>query len=100
MAKLEIRTPDGRSEVRRISRRSPVLVGRNPVSDVPIDDESIAPIHCRLSWNGSTYEIAAVASEGVDVNGVLVRRKELVDGDVVRRLVFVDQRLNLWCVTV
>jgi len=84
MANLEIRTPDGRSEVRRLSRRNPLIVGRNPISDVPIDDSSVAPIHCRLSWNGKSFEVAAVAGDGVDVNGVLVRRKELAEGDVIR----------------
>lgn len=84
MARLEIRTPDGRSEVRKLSRRSPVIVGRNPISDIPVDDQSVAPVHCRLSWNGKGFEVAAVAPDGVDVNGVLVRRKELTEGDVIR----------------
>jgi outer membrane protein assembly factor BamB len=37
-----------------------------------------------VSWNGKGFEVAAVAPDGVDVNGVLVRRKELIEGDVIR----------------
>ncbi|MGC1275888.1 MAG: PQQ-binding-like beta-propeller repeat protein, partial [Planctomycetaceae bacterium] len=84
MPKLEIQSPDGQTELRRLSRRSPIVVGRNPISDVCVDEESVAPIHCRVSWNGSAFEVAAVAETGVDVNGVLVRRKELTSGDVIQ----------------
>ncbi|HEX6987519.1 MAG TPA: FHA domain-containing protein, partial [Planctomycetaceae bacterium] len=84
MPRIEIRTPDGRAEVRKLSRRNPIVVGRNPISDVHVEDESVAPIHCRVSWNGKAFEVAAVAADGIDVNGVLVRRKELAAGDVIR----------------
>lgn len=84
MSKLEVRSPDGRSELRKLSRSSPIIVGRNPISDIAVADDAVAPIHCRVSWNGKGFEVAAVAPDGVDVNGVLVRRKELTDGDVIR----------------
>lgn len=83
MPKLEIQSPDGQTELRRLSRRSPIVVGRNPISDVCIDEESVAPIHCRISWNGNAFEVTAVTDGGVDVNGVLVRQKELGKGDVI-----------------
>ena len=81
---LEVRRPDGEAQRRRLSRRNPIVVGRNPISDVHVDDNSVPAIHCRVSWNGSAFEVAAVSDDGVDVNGVLVRRKELTAGDVIR----------------
>ena len=84
MPKIEINFADGRSETRRLSRRNPIVIGRNPISDIHVDDESVAPIHCRVHWNGQGFEIAATAQEGVDVNGVLVKRKGLSTGDLIR----------------
>lgn len=84
MPNIDINFADGRSQRRRLSRRNPIVIGSNPISDVHIDDESIAPIHCRVLWNGKAYEVAAAAEDGVDVNGVLVVRKRLADGDVIR----------------
>jgi outer membrane protein assembly factor BamB/TolA-binding protein len=84
MARLEIRSPDGRTERRPVSRRQPVTIGRSSVSDIQIDDDALAAIHCRISWNGKNYEVTAVADEGVELNGVLVRKKELTTGDVIR----------------
>lgn len=84
MPQLQINTPDGRTEQRRLSRRNPIVIGRNPISDIHIDDESVAAIHCRVIWNGKAFEVAAVANSAIDVNGVLVRRKELSEGDILR----------------
>jgi len=84
MPHLEVRTPDGRTELRRLSRRNPIIVGRNPVSDIHVDDESVGAIHCRVIWNGAAFEVAAVSGEGVEVNGTLVRKKKLATGDVIR----------------
>jgi outer membrane protein assembly factor BamB len=84
MPNLEVRTPDGRTELRKLSRRNPIVIGRNPISDIHVDDESVAAIHCRVSWKGTSFEVAAVSGDGVDVNGVLVQKKTLRSGDVIR----------------
>ncbi len=84
MPHLEVRTPDGRTELRRLSRRNPIIIGRNPISDIHVDDETVAAIHCRVIWNGAAFEVAAVSDEGVEVNGTLVLKKKLSSGDVIR----------------
>lgn len=84
MPNLEITYANGRTETRRLSRRNPIVVGRNPISDVHIDDAGVAPIHCRVLWNGTHFEVAATSEEGIDVNGVMVQRKRLAAGDTIR----------------
>ena len=84
MPALEIRTPDRLSEIRSLSRRVPVAIGSHPASDITIEEEGIAPLHCRVGWNGQGYEVTAAVPEGVAVNGTIVRQKQLADGDVIR----------------
>src|SRR5262249_26226275 len=85
MAVLEIlhhRT--GTVETRELTKEAPLLVGRLPTSDIRIAADGVAPIHCRISWKRTSFEVAAVTEEGVHYNGTKVHKSRLAPGDVVR----------------
>jgi outer membrane protein assembly factor BamB/pSer/pThr/pTyr-binding forkhead associated (FHA) protein len=84
MLGLEIHNGEQPVETLRISRLQPICIGRHASNDICIDDEDVAPIHCRVAWNGSDFEVAAANRDGVDVNGTLVRHSALKAGDVMR----------------
>src|SRR5580704_7202538 len=84
MSVLEIRHRSGLIETRALSKETPLLVGHLPSSDIFIDADGVSPIHCRISWNRHTFEVAAVGPGGVQFNGVTVRTSALKPGDVMR----------------
>ncbi len=84
MLGLEIHNGEQPVETLRISRLQPICIGRHASNDICIDDEDVAPIHCRVAWNGADFEVAAANRDGVDVNGTLVRHSALKAGDVMR----------------
>jgi outer membrane protein assembly factor BamB/TolA-binding protein len=84
MLDLEIRYGTGKPEVRPMSRSQPVSIGRHGSNDICIDEPDVAPIHCRVIWNKTHFEIAAANRDGVDLNGTLVRNSGLKGGDVLR----------------
>jgi tetratricopeptide (TPR) repeat protein len=84
MPLLEIRHRTGRIETRELSREVPLLVGQLPSSDIQVDAEGVAPIHCRISWQRKNFEVTSVAPEGVQFNGTTVRHHLLAPGDVLR----------------
>jgi hypothetical protein len=81
---LEIRNGPHPAEVLPISRQHPICIGRHASNDICIDDAEVAPIHCRVAWNGAEFELAAANRDGVDVNGTLVRHSVIKAGDVLR----------------
>jgi TolA-binding protein len=60
------------------------LVGQLPTSDIQVDADGVAPIHCRISWKRKDFEVAAVAPDGVQFNGRMVKHSVLAPGDVLR----------------
>ncbi len=61
MLALEIRTPSGNPQSVQLTKEMPVSIGRHQSNDMPIDDESIAQLHCRVSWQKSTYRLNAAS---------------------------------------
>ncbi len=84
MLDLEIHNGQQPVETRQMSRRQPICIGRHASNDVCIDDVSVAPMHCRVAWNGTQLEVAAASRDGVDLNGTFVRHSVLKAGDVLR----------------
>jgi hypothetical protein len=84
MLDLEIHNGAQPAETLPISRRQPICIGRHASNDVCIDDVSVAPIHCRVAWNGAQFEVSSANRDGVDLNGTLVRHSALKAGDVMR----------------
>jgi outer membrane protein assembly factor BamB/TolA-binding protein/pSer/pThr/pTyr-binding forkhead associated (FHA) protein len=84
MAHLEIRPRSGATDVRSLDRKSPVTIGSSPAADVRLSATGVQAIECRILWNGSDYQLAAVNPEGVNLNGTTVRKGLLSDGDRLR----------------
>jgi adenylate cyclase len=58
------------------------IAGRAPSCDLPIDDASVSRQHARLSVTGDVCVVTDLDSRnGTYVNGNIVNRMELVDGD-------------------
>jgi outer membrane protein assembly factor BamB/pSer/pThr/pTyr-binding forkhead associated (FHA) protein len=84
MAKFEIRYFTGDVEQREINKTQPVSIGRQTSNDVCVDEDDVGPLHCRIAWNRSGYEVVAAQPAGVVVNGTAVQHAVLADGDVIR----------------
>src|ERR1700685_785276 len=84
MLDLEIRYGSGRPQLQSISKFQPISIGSHGSNDICINEPDVAPIHCRVSWNKTGYEVAAANADGVDLNGTLVRHSGLKGGDVLR----------------
>lgn len=82
--RIEIRDAEGNIEIRELSKSQPTSFGRHATSDVVIDEEGIAPLHGRISWNGSAFELIAAGKEGIEVNGTLVKQRTLASRDLIR----------------
>jgi TolA-binding protein len=82
--KLEIQYLSGDTEVRPLDPGQSISIGSAGSCEVQVDEEDVAPLHCRLSWNGSAWQLKAANLDGVEVNGQLVRETNLVGDDVIR----------------
>jgi outer membrane protein assembly factor BamB len=84
MAVIEIRHRTGQIETRELSKAAPLLVGHLPTTDIQVDADGVAPIHCRISWKRKEFEVTSVSPDGVQFNGRMVRQSVLAPGDVIR----------------
>jgi len=84
MPELQIQHVDGRVETRVLSRTQSLTIGRQAFNDISIPEDAVAPLHCRILWNKTTFEVTAATSEGVEVNGTSVAHAHLRSGDVIR----------------
>ena len=82
--RISIRDAEGNLEIRELSKAQPISFGRHATSDIVIDEDGIAPLHGRISWNGSAFELIAAGKEGIDVNGTLVKQRTLENRDLIR----------------
>ncbi len=83
-AKLEIHDANGNVSVRELTKTQPTLFGRHMTNDIVIDEEGVASLHGRISWNGSAFELTAAGKDGIEVNGTLVKQRTLEDDDTIR----------------
>ena len=84
MSKLRIQYYSGETDEHELSKSQPLSIGKHASNDITIDDDDVATMHCRVSWNRNRYEVAAANLDGVDVNGSLIRNAPLREGDVLR----------------
>ncbi len=64
---------------------SPTRFGRSRDAEVRLDDEGVSRLHAAIAPAGDDYDIVDLGSRnGVAVNGQLVRRARLRDGDLVQ----------------
>ncbi|WP_193378347.1 outer membrane protein assembly factor BamB family protein [Schlesneria paludicola] len=67
-----------------MSRTQPTSIGRQQFNDICIPEREVLPLHCRIGWNKSQFEVTAATSDGVEVNGTTVVQAGLRSGDVIR----------------
>lgn len=61
-----------------------VKLGRDPASQVPLDDPHVSRNHAEIIWRGSDLVIRDVGStNGICVNGKKVQEQVLLDGDKI-----------------
>lgn len=84
MPVLLIQNASGESEIRELSKRVPVAVGRHASNDIRVPDETVAVLHCRISWNSRGYEVVAGTDAGVELNGRRLANAILTLGDCVQ----------------
>ena len=62
-----------------------VTVGRNPASDIFLDDVTVSRKHAQFERNGGGFSVRDVGSlNGTYVNGELAENTELINGDSVQ----------------
>lgn len=60
-------------------------VGRSPRSTLPVDDETVSYYHAKLRLDHGRYVLHDLASTaGTYLNGRLVERQTLEDGDIIQ----------------
>ncbi len=84
MASLEISFLSGKTQKIELSKKQPISIGSHSSNDLQIDDENVASMQCRISWNKKGYEILAATSDGIEINGTMSGRSLLNDGDLIR----------------
>lgn len=95
MASLKLRRVHGSTESLDLTRSQPVTIGRQSFNDICVAEHDVAPMHCRVSWNKTGFEVTAATSNGVDVNMATVAHAMLKHGDTIRvgsyELIFLDE---------
>lgn len=81
---LEIVYLNGDVDRRPLEKQQPVSIGSHSSNDIRIDEEGVETLHCRIAWNKKAFEAVAAGMEGFEVNGNVVQRAVLKQGDVLR----------------
>lgn len=84
MPSLDVQFADGRREVRPLSRSAPLSLGAQSFNDICVSGDGVGPLHCRIGWSKTGYEVTAATPKGVDLNGTIVEHAFLKPGDVLR----------------
>jgi len=81
---LEIVYLNGDVDRKPLEKQQPVSIGSHSSNDIRIDEEGVETLHCRVAWNKKAFEAVAAGTEGFEVNGNVVQRAVLKQGDVLR----------------
>ncbi len=81
---LEITHLNGEVERRPLEKQQPLSIGSHSSNDIRIDEEGVESLHCRVSWNKKAFEAVAAGVDGIEINGNLVQRAVLKQGDILR----------------
>ena len=60
------------------------LIGRDPTSDIQIDDDRVSRQHAEIQKNEDRYTFLDKSYNGSHVNGEKVKEVQLQDGDEIR----------------
>jgi len=83
VADLLVQTPDGKRRRVPLDRRI-TSVGRDPGSDVPVDDPALPATALHLHFDGKDYTVACHEGADLFVNGRRRTSSRLAPGDVLR----------------
>ena len=84
MSVLLIQNATGESEIRELSKRVPIAIGRHGTNDIRVPEEDVAVLHCRISWNSRGYEVVAATEQGIEFNGRRMSNAILTLGDCLQ----------------
>lgn len=59
-------------------------VGRDPTTDLVLEDRSVDRKHATLQWRGSSFYLRDISDRGTYINGKRIVEAELKDGDIVK----------------
>ncbi len=97
MAKLVL-SLDGAITDQRFLDATPLTIGRDPTSDLVVDDPRVGAVHSRVVVVGHDYILEAAVDGSVTVNGTPCTRRILQHGDVAdvgdHRLKYLDARAS------
>ncbi|GIX03116.1 MAG: hypothetical protein KatS3mg113_0122 [Planctomycetaceae bacterium] len=83
MPNLRVTLPKGESSDYPLTREMPLTIGSQTYNDIVIEHPEVAPLHCRIGWNRTGYEVTAASAQGVKVNQAVVKQAWLKTGDVI-----------------
>jgi outer membrane protein assembly factor BamB/TolA-binding protein len=81
---IEIRRSTGKLSRWELSKVNPLSIGSHETCNIRVEEDAVASMQCRIGWNRDSYEVIAATREGVEVNGSLVRHRNLASGDIIR----------------
>jgi thioredoxin reductase/NAD-dependent dihydropyrimidine dehydrogenase PreA subunit len=58
-------------------------IGRDPASELYLEDKSVDRHHAKISWKGTSFSIRDLGQRGTYVGGHRVIEKDLEDGDII-----------------
>jgi pSer/pThr/pTyr-binding forkhead associated (FHA) protein len=64
--------------------KTPYILGRNPETDIFIDNQSLSSLHAEVSFDSTTYTLKDLGSKnGIRINGEKYEKMTLRKGDIV-----------------
>lgn len=75
---------EGASEVPFPLVENETLIGRLSSADLVLEDRAVSRVHAKIVTNGERHTLIDLeSSTGTKVNGVLITRRDLIDGDQI-----------------
>ena len=84
MHSLHIEYLSGKTEQVPLNKSEPVSLGTHSASDIILEGENVAPLHCRISWTNEGFEASAAGQLPIEVDGVEVTHTILKQGMLLR----------------
>ncbi|ODA32578.1 outer membrane protein assembly factor BamB family protein [Planctopirus hydrillae] len=83
MPELVVVCPGTANRVLELTKTHPVMIGSLEFNEIVVPGDNVPAVVCRVSWNGSAFEVTVAGTPSVSVNGADVARSELSAGDVI-----------------
>lgn len=83
MPELVVVCPGTANRVLELTKTHPVMIGSLEFNEIVVPGDNVPAVVCRVSWNGSAFEVTVAGAPSVSVNGADVAQSELSAGDVI-----------------